>query len=92
MKFEKSTGQSSGNAGSTVAYMCLEFRAVFNAMGLDMLNQGRRTDGGEKSSRTPGLRGQGDEEKKQRRLGVAGVVEGESGSPRSLCQQLVSFL
>lgn len=57
-----------------------------------MLSQGLRTDGGEKSPRTPGVRGQGDTGQKQRRLGVAGVGEGKPGSRRSLCQWSVSFL
>lgn len=69
-----------GDAGSLVGYMCVDFRGSFNAMGLDMLSQGLRTDGGEKSPKTPGIRGQGDERKKQRRLGVAGVGEGKPGS------------
>lgn len=50
-KFEKSIGQPSGDTESTVGYMGLEFRAVFKPVGLDI----------EKSSRTPGFRGQGDE-------------------------------
>lgn len=70
----------------------MEFRASFNAMGLDRLSQGLRTDAGEKSPKTPGVRGQGDERKKQRRLGVAGVGEGKPGSRRSLRQWSGSFL
>lgn len=68
LNFEKSIGQLSGDAELTAGYMCLAFSAVFQPIDLAMLSQRLSIGREEKSSRTPGLRGQGNEEKMQRRL------------------------
>ena len=69
----------------------LSHQRMPNPVDMDTLNQGLRTDGEKERSRTRGLRGHGDEEKKQR-LGGAAMEKGKKPeSPRCQCQRSVSF-